>query len=69
MIWGVGHAFLRISANSDAFSKFARYEATIECGMYKALHELQGLQADRRANDDDFPAPLAVAVDIGENSA
>jgi hypothetical protein len=31
----------------NAFSNFSRYETAIEQGLYKALHELQRLQADR----------------------
>jgi hypothetical protein len=44
-------------------SKLSRYEAGIERGLYKALHELQRLQAARRA-DGDAPPPLAIDVDV-----
>jgi hypothetical protein len=36
-----GLAFIRISNNSNAFSKLSRYEAAIERSMYRALHELR----------------------------
>lgn len=39
-----------------------RYETTIERSMYKALHELQRLQAARLGQK--VPAPLAVDIDM-----
>jgi len=59
---GIGHSFIKISEAGDGFSKLARYEGTIERGLYRALHELQRSQA-MRAGDDVAP-PLAVEVDI-----
>jgi hypothetical protein len=58
----IGQAFIRDAAKADALSKLSRYETTIERGLYlyKALHELQRLQAARAGKD----APLPVAVDI-----
>jgi hypothetical protein len=38
----------------------ARYEATLERGLFKALHELQRIQAARQGE----PAPLPSAVDV-----
>jgi hypothetical protein len=38
-------------------------EARIEHSLYKALRELQHLQAARRA-DDDAPPPVAIDVDV-----
>ena len=38
----------------------SRYEVTLERGMYKALHELQRLQAARQGQ----PVPLPEAVDV-----
>ena len=48
---------------ANAFSKLSRYETAIERSLYKALHELQRLQAARRAEEDVTP-PLAVDVDV-----
>lgn len=47
---------------ADTLSKFMRYESQIERGLFKAMHELQRLQAMRR-NEPVCP-PLAVDVDI-----
>ena len=44
-------------------SKLYGCETTIELGLYKALHELQRLQAARRA-DGNAPPPVAIDVDI-----
>jgi hypothetical protein len=44
-------------------SNLSRYEARIEHSLYKALRELQHLQAARRA-DDDAPPPVAIDVDV-----
>jgi hypothetical protein len=46
----------------DTLSKFMRYEAHIERGLYKALHELQRLQAVR--SGERVPAPAMVDVDV-----
>ena len=56
----LGRAFSIDFNNSDTYGKFIRYEASIERGFYKALHELQRLQAIR--NGQTVPAPLAVDV-------
>ena len=44
------------------YGKFTRYEAHIERGLYKALHELQRLQAAR--SGEAVPAPVAVDVEV-----
>ncbi len=44
------------------FETFQRYEANIERGMYKALHELQRLQAARSGRA--VPVPAVVDVEI-----
>jgi hypothetical protein len=44
-------------------SKLSRYEAGIERGFYKAPHELQRLQAARRAYGNLAP-PAAIDVDV-----
>lgn len=59
---GLGSAFISLSVNGDAFSKLSRYEAGIERGLYRALHELQRLQAGRSGQP--VPPPVAVDVDI-----
>lgn len=62
---GLGGAYLKVAANSDAFSKLSRYETAIERSLYKALHELQRLQAAR--NGGEVPLPVAVDVDLSED--
>ncbi len=49
-------------AEHNTYGKLCRYEAHIERGLYKALHELQRLQAARTG----LPvlAPVAVDVDV-----
>lgn len=46
----------------DSLFKFMRYETHIERGLYKALHELQRLQAARTGKA--VPPPRVVDVDI-----
>jgi hypothetical protein len=41
----LGRTFVRDAEEVDAFSKLSRYETAIERSLYKALHELQRLQA------------------------
>ncbi len=55
----LGRAFL---VNEGAFSALSRYETTIERGLFKALHELQRLQAARTG--EVVPPPIATDVDI-----
>src|SRR5215210_3365007 len=59
----LGLSFIRHGNGANAFSKLSRYEAGIERGLYKALHELQRLQAARRADGDATP-PVAIDVDV-----
>jgi hypothetical protein len=47
---------------NQSTEKILRYETTIERGIYKALHELQRIQA-ARAGDKPF-APLAIDLDV-----
>jgi hypothetical protein len=61
--YGLGMAFIRDANGANAFSKLSRYETTIERGLYKALHELQRLQAARRAEANALP-PIALDVDV-----
>jgi hypothetical protein len=48
--------------NNDTYGKLTRYEASIERGIYKALHELERLQAKR--NGENVPLPVAIDVDV-----
>jgi hypothetical protein len=59
----LGRTFARDADKANAFSKLSRYETTIERGLYKALHELQRLQAARGAGSG-APPPVAVDVDV-----
>ena len=58
----MGAAFSRDFANHDTYGKLIRYEASIERGIYKALHELQRLQAARKG--ENIAPPVAIDVDI-----
>lgn len=49
-------------AHNDVYGKLIRYESSIERGIYKALHELQRLQATR--NGEKVLPPIAVDVDV-----
>lgn len=49
-------------ANYDRYGKFTRYEVSLERGIYKALHELQRLQAARAGEKP--PLPVAIDVDV-----
>ncbi len=59
----LGRTFIRDADKTNAFSKLSRYETTIERSLYKALHELQRLQAARRSEGNVSP-PLAIDVDL-----
>jgi hypothetical protein len=45
--------------------KFFRYETMLERGIFKALHELERLQARRSGKD--VPLPIPVDVDLSKN--
>jgi hypothetical protein len=60
----LGLAFIQAALEPDALSKLSRYETTIERGLYRALHELQRLQAARTGQ---LIAP-PVAVDVNLSS-
>lgn len=49
----------------DTYGNFIRYETSIEKGIYKALHELQRIQAARMGEKP--PAPIAIDVDISKD--
>ena len=59
----LGLSFVRDANQANAFSKLSRYETTIERSLYKALHELQRLQAARRA-EGNVQVPVAVDVEV-----
>src|SRR5829696_7446871 len=59
----LGRTFIRDADMANAFSKLSRYETAIEGRFYKAYHELQRLQAARRAKGN-VPPPVAIDVDI-----
>jgi len=59
----LGRTFARDADRANAFSKLSRYETAIERSLYKALHELQRLQAARRV-DGNAPPPVAIDVDV-----
>ena len=56
----LGIAFKQDVENAGAISKLSRYEAAIERSLYRALHELQRVQAARQ----DGQAPASIAVDV-----
>lgn len=57
-----GEAF---ASNRDSYDKLVRYETSIERGIYKALHELQRIQAARRG--EKLPAPVAIDIDVSKD--
>ena len=56
---GVGAAF---GVASDVLAKLSRYETALKRAFYRALHELQRLQAARAGQA--VPPPVAVDVDM-----
>ncbi|MDP9437354.1 MAG: hypothetical protein M3P49_01175 [Actinomycetota bacterium] len=61
----LGRTFIRDADKTNAFSKLSRYETAIERSLYKALHELQRLQAARRAGGGgNVSPPVAIDVDV-----
>ncbi len=61
----LGFAFIQDSRGSDAFSKLARYEVMLDRSLYRALHELQRLQAIRMGHA--VSPPLAMDVDVSQD--
>jgi hypothetical protein len=59
----LGRTFIRDANEANAFSKLSRYEAAIERSLYRALHELQRLQAARR-EEGSVPPPMAMDVEV-----
>lgn len=60
------HGVISSSSNGLMYDsdKFFRYEIMIERSIFKALHELQRLQADRKG--EKVPLPVAIDVDISK---
>ncbi len=56
----LGVAFQQDTKYTGAISKLSRYEAAIERSLYRALHELQRVQAARQEGQ----APTSIAVDV-----
>ena len=56
----LGEAVTRQIQSSDVIGKLHRYESHIERGLYRALHELQRLQATRQGQT--VPAPMALDI-------
>ncbi len=56
----LGVAFKEDAKYAGAISKLSRYEAAIERSLYRALHELQRVQAARQ----DGQPPASIAVDV-----
>ena len=65
--YDLGTAFIREGRNG--FSNLSRYETAIERGLYRALHELQRLQAVRTINPTQPPVAVDVDVNISKTSA
>ena len=54
------------NSGREKMAVLSRYEATIERSLYKALHELQRLQAARRGNT--VPPPEVLDLDVSDVS-
>ena len=59
----LGRTFMRDADQANAFSKLSRYETAIWRSLYKALHELQRLQATRHTEGEVLP-PIVLDVDV-----
>lgn len=60
----LGQAVSYDLANKDTYGKIMRYETAIEKGIYKALHELQRIQASRAGGNP--PLPIAIDLEMGD---
>ena len=58
----LGEVLIDDFRGGDSYLKFTRYEMSLERGVYKALHELQRLQAARSGEKP--PLPVAIDVDV-----
>jgi hypothetical protein len=53
----------------ERFETLMRYEATLDRALYKALHELQRLQAARAGKQVEPPAAIDISVDVAATSS
>ena len=63
----LGTIFARKAVEQDIFSKLSRYETTLERSLFRTLHELQRLQAQRDGQSG--PPPLTLDVDVSGGSS
>jgi hypothetical protein len=63
---GVGASYVSYAQDGDAISKLGRYEAMLERSLYRALHELQRIQAIERGQPGALP--LAIDVDVAPSA-
>lgn len=61
---------IKNTLGNDSIEKVLRYETAIERSMFRALHELERLQAKRNGKDTPIPAVVDVTVDssFGKNA-
>ena len=64
----LGLTFIRDSKQANAFSKLSRYETALERSLYKALHELQRLQAARLLTESSVRPPTVLDVNVSGGS-
>ncbi len=62
----LGEAVTRQIQSNDVIGKLHRYEAHIERGLYRSLHELQRLQATRQGQT--VPAPIALDITTDQDT-
>jgi hypothetical protein len=62
----LGHAVSADLTSSNVLSKFTRYESQIQNSLFKAMHELERLQAIGKGRE--VSAPHALDIDITTNS-
>jgi hypothetical protein len=62
----LAQAFVRIGNTNDMLTKLTRYETTLERSLYRALHELQRLQAARSGQSVAPPAAVDVTLSSAE---
>jgi hypothetical protein len=58
-----------MSEDPDALGKLRRYQTATENSLYRALHELQRLQAARQGSTVPAPAALDVGLSISTPDA
>lgn len=66
LTYEVGLAFSDGVSGGDPLSKLARYEASLDRALYRAMHELQRLQAARKGANVSAPAAIDVNVNLGK---